>query len=335
MATQPALPQPESIKLLNALALFARTFGKPTSDLALQATIGALAAVAFPNASDLNDIVRQTTIAHQQAQRRNPTETAAEAAAQIELQTIIREAKERLDKPKKALIIIIRTYLQRVSSKLSAAEFIEMTKVAIALLDQAQSGARFSLAEGERLLYSVLQTFGTQLSQPIPALGERRPQRLMQLVTQLAKYQKIIRSSGLETALLDLVNQTLKQTAQQLSPELIRTVLKNGTVIIAPEFDSQAGLDELAHALFFKIQLQLSSPRPAKTDQAIAEQLDQAVADFNAKYRPLGITQPTWDDELSVSSTLFAPGNFETAHNDFTWAPPSFSNKNSRDETNS
>ena len=238
--------------------------------------------------------------------------------------------EEYLKKAEEALILLIRTYLQRVSSKLSATEFVELAKAAVTLLDKDQSNLSFP--ERKRLLYIALQTFGTQLSQPIPALGEQIPKRIAKLLARLVRYQKIIRTGGLEATLMTLAAQTL---TQRLSPDMIRTALKNSAVTITPELATQDGLDDLASALFFKLQLQTPSPRATKSEQDIAEQLDLAIAEFKAKYQPLTeVTQPQWDNDLSVSSSLFTPSNFATARNDFTWQPPYIEDKNSKDETN-
>ncbi|MBT9317629.1 hypothetical protein [Leptothoe spongobia] len=244
--------------------------------------------------------------------------------------------QERLTQAEETLLLLIRTYLQRVSSKLSATEFVEMAKAAVALLDKDQSGPSLSFPESKRLLYIALQTFGTQLSQPIPALGEQIPKRIANLLARLVRYQKIMRTGGLEATLMTLAAQTLENTAQRLSPDMIRTALENSRITIAPELATQEGLEDLARALFFKLQLQTPSPTATKSAQEIAEQLNQAIAKFTTKYQPLTeVTQPQWDNDLSVSSPLFTPSNFETASNDFTWQPPKIADKSSKDETNS
>ncbi|MEO1181777.1 MAG: hypothetical protein AAFX51_13205, partial [Cyanobacteria bacterium J06636_28] len=151
----------------------------------------------------------------------------------------------------------------------------------------------------------------------------------------LVRYQKIIRTGGLEAALMTLAAQSLNSTAQCLSPDLIRTALENSPITIAPELATQDGLDDLASALFFKLQLQTPSPRAVKSEQEIAEQLSRAIAEFKAKYQPLtDVTQPQWDNDLSISSPFFTSSNFATARNDFTWQPPYIEDKNSKDETN-
>ncbi|NEQ53875.1 MAG: hypothetical protein F6K11_27715, partial [Leptolyngbya sp. SIO3F4] len=241
--------------------------------------------------------------------------------------------KERLDEQEETLILFVRTYLQRVTSKLSAAEFIDMLQTAITLLGQESLVSKLSLPEARRLLYIALQTFGKQLSQPIPPLGEQIPERIAKLIVRLVRYQKIMRTSGMQKTLATLVTQTI---AQQLSPETLRTVLKNSKITITPELDTQEGLEDLARALFFKVQLQTTSSITTKSKQDIADQLSQAIIDFKTKYQPLAdITQPKWGDELSISSPFFTPSNFETASNDFAWLSSNFEEKNSKDDTNS
>ena len=330
MTTQPVSSTPDFPRLLEALALFKQTFGNPKTELDLQATIGALAAAMNLIDDDLDDRIHQIANHHQQLKRPGKL---IETVNQTALKSTIRQAKNRLTETEETLILLIRTYLQRVSSKLSATEFVELAKAAVTLLDKDQSNLSFP--ERKRLLYIALQTFGTQLSQPIPALGEQVPKPIAKLLARLVRYQKIIRTGGLEAALMTLVAQTLDRTAQRLSPDMIRTALKNSTVTITPELDTQDDLDDLASALFFKIQLQTSSPKATKSEQEIAEQLDQAIAEFKAKYQPLtDVTQPQWDNDLSVSSSFFTPSNFATARNDFTWQPPYIEDKNSKDETN-
>ena len=327
MTTQPVSSTPDFPRLLEALALFKQTFGNPKTELDLQATIGALAAAMNLIDDDLDDRIHQIANHHQQLKRPGKL---LETVNQTALKSTIRQAKNRLTETEETLILLIRTYLQRVSSKLSATEFVELAKAAVTLLDKDQSNLSFP--ERKRLLYIALQTFGTQLSQPIPALGEQVPKPIAKLLARLVRYQKIIRTGGLETTLMTLVAQTL---TQRLSPDMIRTALKNSTVTITPELNTQDDLDDLASALFFKIQLQKPSSIATKSEQEIAEQLDQAIAEFKAKYQPLtDVTQPQWDNDLSVSSSLFTPSNFATARNDFTWQPPYIEDKNSKDETN-
>ncbi|MGD1950798.1 MAG: hypothetical protein ACFB14_14290 [Leptolyngbyaceae cyanobacterium] len=233
---------------------------------------------------------------------------------------------DRLIKAEETLLLLIRTYLQRVSSKLSAAEFVELTKGAIALLHTEQ---KLSLPESRRLLYIALQTFGTQLSQPIPVLGEKIPKRIARLVARLVRYQKSMRTHGLRAALLALASQTLEDPTR-LTPDVIRDVLKRSHIALASKFNTQESLEDLANVLPFTLQLQTAPPRGTKSEQEIAEQIDQAVTEFKAKYRP--VTQPRWDSELSVSSPLFTPSNFEVASGDFEWLPQP--DETSKDETN-
>ena len=95
-------------------------------------------------------------------------------------------------------------------------------------------------------------------------------------------------------------------------------------------------LDDIAKALLFTVQLQTSATPKTKSEQEIAAQLSQAVADFKTKYQPLAdVTQPQWDNDLSVSSPFFVPSNFETASNDFSWLPSTIEDKTTKDETNS
>lgn len=327
----PSVPSTlDVLKLIKALELFEQTFGSPKSELELQATIGSLVAVMDLKDGNLDDLVHRIANYYQQTQS---SEGAVDAAKYQVSPITIQEAKERLTTAEETLILLIRTYLQRVSSKLSATEFVEMAKAAVALVAKDQSNLSFP--ESKRLLYIALQTFGNQLSQPIPALGEQIPKRTAKLLARLVRYQKIIRTGGLEATLMTLAAQTLDSTAQRLSPDLIRSALKNSTVTIPLELDTQDGLDDLASALFFKLQLQTPSPRATKSEQEIAEQLNQAIAEFKTKYQPLtDVTQPQWDNDLSVSSPFFIPSNFETARNDFTWQPPKIEGKSSKDETN-
>ncbi|MBX2865358.1 MAG: hypothetical protein KTR27_17545 [Leptolyngbyaceae cyanobacterium MAG.088] len=243
--------------------------------------------------------------------------------------------KERLTKAEETLVLLIRTYLQRVSSKLTATEFVEMAKATVALLDQDPSGPSLSVPERKQLLDTALQTFGTQLSQPIPALGEQIPKRIAKPLARLVRYQKIIRTEGLDATLMTLATQTLENIAQPLTPETLRTTLENSKITIPPELTTQDSLDDLAKALCFKLQLRTPSPNATKSDQEIAAQLNQTIVEFKIKYQPLtDVTQPKWDSDLSVSSPFFTPSNFETAGNDFTWIPPHIEDKSSKDETN-
>ncbi|MEL7507179.1 MAG: hypothetical protein AAFN42_07580 [Cyanobacteria bacterium J06554_1] len=330
MATPSVPSNLDALKVIKALELFEQTFGSSQSKLELQATIGALATGMDLKDSNLNDLIHRVAKYYQHTQS---PEGSGDAVKHQVSATTIQKAKERLTTAEETLILLIRTYLQRVSSKLSATEFVEMAKAAVALVAKDQSNLSFP--ESKRLLYIALQTFGNRLSQPIPALGEQIPKRIAKPLVRLVRYQKIIRTGGLEAALMTLAAQSLNSTAQCLSPDLIRTALENSPITIAPELATQDGLDDLASALFFKLQLQTPSPRAVKSEQEIAEQLSRAIAEFKAKYQPLtDVTQPQWDNDLSVSSPFFTSSNFETAHNDFTWQPPYIEDKNLEDETN-
>lgn len=229
------------------------------------------------------------------------------------------------------LILLLRTYLQRVSSKLSAAEFVELTKAAIAFLNTDQPES--DLSESKRLLYVALQTFGTQLSQPIPPLGEKIPKKIASLMTRLVRYQQIIAAAGVRAILTRLAAQSPDNQAQQLTPSSICTVLEENNVRI--DTDIKAGLDDLVSVLLLERQLQTYLSAATQSEQAIVKQVNQAIAEFKAKYQsPAQLIQPQWNSELSVSSSWFNPDNFETAGNDFDELPPSHSEKTSKDATN-
>ncbi|MEM7062126.1 MAG: hypothetical protein AAF572_03060 [Cyanobacteria bacterium P01_B01_bin.77] len=316
MSPQPFSLTPETLKLLNALEHYGQCFGKPNSAVELQATIGALAAVM-----DLPDrLINQVAIYHQQVENSSEEPFSTLAAPD----STIQQAKERLDTTEATLILLIRTYLQRISSKLSATEFIDLTQAAVALLGQERP--RLRLAEAQRLIYITLKTFDKQLSQPIPTLGERLPKPIDRLLARLVRHQKIIRTQGLETVVMPLA------AVQQLSPDMIRTALANSAVTLAPDLDTQDGLNDLAHIVRFK--LQVTSARSTKSAKEIAIQLTQAISEFQSEDSG-DITRPAWDDDLSVSSLFFTPDNFATTSNDVPWSKTQNPGKTLKDETNS
>ena len=343
MAFQSTVFNVDFLRLLEALQLFEQTFGPLKTELELQATIGALAASMNLVEDNLDDYIHQVSVCYKQPnQPADPVDKPIEEnlkenpikAPYTAIQHTVQTARERLAAPAATLLLLVRTYLQRVSSKLSADEFVDLIQAAIALLAKEQAGPTFSLAEGKRLLYIALQTFGTQLSQPIPSLGEQLPESIVRLVMRLTRYQAIIGIAGPKADLVRLVNNRLKNTTRPLSPGLIHAALSNSTSELT-RFD-QAELDDLSSILLFKVQLQASSPVVTESDQEIAEQLHQAIHEFQTKYRALpDITQPRWDDELSVSSPWFNSNNFETASSDFVWIPPKIEEESSKDETNS
>ncbi|MEA5465857.1 hypothetical protein [Leptothoe sp. PORK10 BA2] len=330
MATQSLASNPNSPRLLAALALFQQTFGKPKTELELQATIGALAAAMDLKDDDLDDLIHQVASYYQLLKH---PDTLLETAKQTVLKSTIQKARDRLIETEETLILLISTYLQQVSPKLPATEFVEMAQAAVALLHNEQS--KLSFPESKQLLYLALQTFSNRLSKPIPTLGEQIPKRIVPLLARLVQYHKIIRTDGLEAALIPLAVQTLQKTVQRLNPEMIRTALANSRVTLAPELNTQEGLNDLSKALFFKLQFQTLSSRATKSEQETAEQLNQAITEFKTKYQPLtDITKPKWDDDLSVSSSFFIPENFATARDDFTGFPTDSENKSLKDDTN-
>ncbi len=331
MTTQFISSNPDFFRLLQALELFTQTSGKPSTEVDLQAAIGALAVVM--NLMDKDPPIYQMAVDYQKLERSSGLiETTNHSA----LENIVQKARDRLTQNEVTLILLLRTYLQRVSSKLSAVEFFELTKAAIALLDHDQPETQLSLPERKRLLYKALQTFGTQLSQPIPTLGEKIPKQIAELIVHLVRYRKIICTDGVKAVFAKLVAQSSQNKFQQLSPSLIRTALKNDNVTLAPDLDTQGSLDDFAKILLFERQLQTPPPKTTKSEQEIAEQMNQAIAEFKAKYQPLAnVTEPRWDSKLSVSSPFFTFNNFETASKDFNWLPESDTEETLKDETNS
>ena len=330
MAHGSGLSNSDAYKLLVALDFFEQLYGKTSSTLELQAIIGALATVMGITNQDSNTRIHQVTHYQQINTLRNRNERIDPTKRAIFISTV-QQTKTRLDDAEATLILLIRTYLQRVSSKLSAAEFVDLTKVAIALLHSYQ---KLSLPESKRLLYIALQTFGGQLSQPIPTLGEKIPKNIARLVIQLVRYQKIMRDERIKAVLQALASQTLESPAQRLTPNTICEALKHSD--IAPKFTTQDGLKALANVLFLTLQLQTPISKTTKSEQEIAEQIDQAVTKFRARYRPIeNVLQPRWNNELSISSPFFTPSNFEGANSDFSWPPQAHPKKTSKDETNS
>lgn len=191
-----------------------------------------------------------------------------------------------------------------------------MVKAAVVLLDSEPSIRKHSFSERNYLLCVALQTFGTTLSQPIPSIGEEVPKPIADLIARLIRYRQIVQAPTVETALNDLVVQFLKRNIRPLELGAIRTALQTNSSI------SDIGdLDDLAKILFFKIQLEAVSSTSNQTAQKIKKRIDQAVADFKAKYQPWpDITQPVWDGDLSVSSPLFNQTNFSTTSGRFIWS---------------
>ena len=232
------------------------------------------------------------------------------------------QTKARLEKAEATLLLLIRTYLQRVSSRLSAVELVDLTKAAIALLasekiDSQVIGSNLSLPERKHLLSIALQTFATRLSQPIPALSDRIPKRIAHLVARLARYQNIMRTNGVKAVFVTLAAHSPENKAQRPSSSTIRAALKKNNVTIARDLATRGYLDDLANILWFERQLQPPSPRATQSEQAIAEQVNQAVANFKARYQSLAVvTQPRWDTDLSISSPFLTPNQPETTDND-------------------
>lgn len=236
--------------------------------------------------------------------------------------------EERLIKAEETLILLIRTYLQRVSSKLSAAEFVELTKAAIALHPEP----KLSLPEKNHLLHRVLETFGTDLSQPIPPLGEQIPQPVAKLISRLIRYQTISRTAGVSAALTQLV----ASKPQLLTSESIRAAFEQGKVAISPDFNTQDAYNDVAAVLLFEQQRQLSSLQATPSEQNITDQVDQAIAHFKSKYQPLtNIAQPRQDAKLSVSSHFLKPRHDATAAHESKWLFKNDPWETSKDETNS
>lgn len=330
MATLSVPSEPDALKLIRALELFIKRFGSPKSELELQATIGALATVIDLKSNNLTALIHQVASYYQQTQRLE--ESVEETTDQVSVATIQR-AKERLFETKETLTLLIRTYLQRVSSRLSAKEFVDLVQIAIVLLDKEQPESGLSLPERKRLLYIALKTFGNKLSQPIPALGKSLPKAITKLLAELIECQRVIGTNIMETTLQTLITQTQGDRKKLWSHSVIRTAfLENGNAI-AP-LHKQDTLDTLTNVLLFKLQLQTPSAEVIKSEQAIAAQVNQAISDFKANYQPLtDITQSQWDNELSISSALFTSDNFETANTETTWLPGNTKNRTSKDET--
>lgn len=327
MTTPPALSDPDALRLLQASTLFEQLFGRPDSKLERQATVAALAAVMNLKNNNLDALIYQVASRQQTQNLENLTGASKPQISKIVLQ----KAKERLTDATATLILLIRTYLQRVSSKLSATEFVELLTTAIALLGDNHQSAKFSLPESKRLLYIALQTFGNQLSQPIPTLGESIPEPIAVLLARLVRCQKIIHASGFKSVLTDQAQRT---HPLRLSTQAIRNAFVAHNIVIAGELNTNDGLDDVASTLLLTMQLQTTVTPTHKSEAEIAEQLNQAITEFKASYQPLiDLTQPCWDDALSVSSPLFTASNFATTGNSFTKLSSNSDDKSLNKET--
>lgn len=331
MTSQSVFSNLNAVRLLQALELFAQTFGEPSTEVDLQATLGALVAVMDLKDRHLNVLVDQVANYYQQTQS---CKDAVDVKNYQVSATTIHQAKARLTNAEERLSLLIRTYLQRVSAKLSAVEFVELVKAAIALLDHDQPTQHLSPPENKHLLYNALRSFGTQLSQPIPTFGQTIPKQIDNLIPRLARHQNLMATDGLKATLMSLVTQTLKNKAQQLTSSVIRTALKNSKITITPVLDTQDSLEDLTMVLRFESQLQ--APTITQSEQAIAEQMELVITAFKTQYQPPDLlTQSQWDSELSISSPFFNPDTFATARKDFTWMPENNPGKNLKDATNS
>ncbi|ESA36912.1 hypothetical protein N836_04955 [Leptolyngbya sp. Heron Island J] len=332
MADPLAIFNPEAHRLLLAFELFEQTYGTRSSELESQATLAALAIGMGITDPNFDVFIQQLDHYRRQLDGLQQLEASVEATRQVVPTAILQQAKTRLASLEARLILRIRTYLQRVSSKLSAMEFVVLTKAAVALLEDARPELNVSLVERKHLLYVVLRTFGTQLSQPIPVLGEQVPKGVTRFVARLVRYQKIMRTDGVSAVCAQLVSLSPENRLQHLSPDVIRHVFKAHNIIVEPALDSQDSLGDFIKALLFESQLQ--TPSAAKSELAIAQQIKQAITEFRAKYHAITeITQPQWEDELSVSSVFFTSGSFATASNEFSGLSHNQAEKTSKDET--
>ncbi|MFG6093946.1 hypothetical protein SPB21_01770 [Leptothoe sp. ISB3NOV94-8A] len=343
MVSPATLSNFDSQRLLIALALFEQTYGKARSDLECQAILAALIIVmditGQESGQELGISIYKLHHDYRQNYRQidwlERLDKYSDANGDAVLAAAVHQVKARLDDAAKTLIFLIRTYLQRISSKLSALDFVNLTKAAIAILNNAQPEPKLSLPEKKRLLYIALQTFGTQLSQPIPPLGTKIPTQITALVTQLVQHQKIMLTDGVKAFCANFIAQLPNNQSHPPSVRFIRTALRNSNVKISKTLDTQENLYALASILFFEKQLQIQSPKAPKSEQEIIHQINQAIAQFRANYQSLAqISQPQWDNELSVSSQLFTANNFETADQDLTWFPQNHIANISKDETN-
>ena len=328
MADPLAMSNPEAYRLLIAFELFKQTYGAPSSELETQAFLAALATAMGIRGPKVHALIQQVEQYHRQGY--GLQELSVEATGQVVPTIIIQQAKTRLASLEAMLILRIRTYLQRVSSKLAAAEFVMLTKAAVALLADEHPELNVSLVERKHLLFAALRTFGTQLSQPIPGLGEQIPRGVARFVTRLVRYQKIMGMDGVSAVCAQLVSPTSR--SQHLSPGLIRHLFKGHNIIVEPDLETQDGLEDLTKVLLFERQLQ--TPSVAKLELVIAQQIEQAIAEFKAKSTIAEITHPLWDQELSVSSVLFNPDTFATANNKGRRLSDDPPKETSRDETN-
>lgn len=305
MATQ---FKPNSDQLLQAIQLFEQTLGPCKSEVELQATLSALRAVMSVEGDDVRP---QVAFDVQQSQ---PLEPPLEPTS--ELQAIVQRAKGRLTKAEKTLVAFVRTYLQRISSKLSAQEFTAMVQAAVVLLDKEQPGHVLSLPERKYLLCHALETFGDHLSQPIPAIGERIDQPVKRLITRLVRYQRLSRVDGVKAAVDTIAQQFVGKPAQALSPELILAQLDHSEMVQG----AHEALAELAEVVCF--QLQLSPATATHIDPKIKAQVNQTIVAFQAKYRPwvVDVAKPVWDGELSVGSSLFRANGLVATGKRLTWA---------------
>ncbi|EKU98074.1 hypothetical protein Lepto7375DRAFT_7334 [Leptolyngbya sp. PCC 7375] len=348
MVSPATLSNFDSQRLLIALALFEQTYGKARSDLEYQAILAALITVmditGQESGQDLGLSIYKLHHDYRQNYRKidwlerldQYSDGNNDGNGDAVLAAAVHQVKARLDDAAKTLIFLIRTYLQRISAKLSALDFVNLTKAAIAILNNAQPEPKLSLPEKKRLLYIALQTFGTQLSQPIPPLGTKIPTQITALVTQLVQHQKIMLNDGVKAFCANFIAQLPDNQSHPPSVRFIRTALRNSNVTISKALDTQENLYALASILFFEKQLQIPSPKAPKSAQAIIHQINQAIAQFKANYQsPAQVSQPQWDDELSVSSQLFTANNFETADQDLTGFPQNHIANISKDETNS
>ncbi|NEP17165.1 MAG: hypothetical protein F6J97_09685 [Leptolyngbya sp. SIO4C1] len=199
------------------------------------------------------------------------------------------EVRSWLQTQQNNLLNGLTAYVQQFSP--AVADLTDIAGTLIAILNDG----RTTIPEGRWLLQTVLQQF--DLAQAVQTWV---PPEWFAIAQRVFQYRQ---NAGFEATVFAVAQAYLQKFQSLLTPQLIEHILKEGSLTIDPQELLDGNLDALANTLFFKIQLLEASPPVTKTDEAIAEQVHEAVQRFHDRSSAaVDLSVPVSTGDLSVGS---------------------------------
>ncbi|MGB3296709.1 MAG: hypothetical protein WBA76_00460 [Phormidesmis sp.] len=276
--------------VLNVLRAYVLTFGEPASVLELRSLIGAIVAnvttVEIEN-KDLEGFMDEAIAAFKSL-------GLEPSLVDVTAQLLAEQVSVWLAEQQTIVSNVISAYLQQfapMDATWNRGEILSLVQTVVATLNDGS----LSRSGGRVLVEKVVASFDLDR-----LLGQWVAPEWVALAQRVASY---VGKGELQTEVRSIAWAYLQQFQAILSPQLIEQIIKTGPLNLSPADVLAGNFDDFSQMLYYKFQLLEADPVVTKSHEAIASDLQRAIADFQLRQgSEQDLSQGIQTGELEVSS---------------------------------